>query len=690
MATALKRILLLSVALGVLAFCTPAIAHAAITGKQGTSTSALVGWWTFDDGTSTIATDFSGRGNNGTLTNIAFPATATSGWTTQGKRGKALLLDNTDDYVNIGDRPSLDFGTQGFTIAGFVKKSSTAADVLVEKRGSGLVGYMLALGYPSASNVTLFLNDTSVSQKIYTFSGASASLSRFALGAWFHVAVVVDRAANTAYLYLNGAQVSSANIAATSGNIDSDASFRIGYDAGGFKFNGAVDEVRMYNQPLSASDVAAIYKSGEIVKKGVSNGGLIGWWTFDEGTSTTAGDASGNGNTGTLTNGPTWTIGKKGKSLLMNGSTSFVSIPTRGASKDTGTITLWANATSTPSGSTYLVNTAGTVERIYLQWSGSTISMTMGSGSTLIGSLPNVTPNTWYFITGTWNNGVASLYVNGALVGSNSYTPLASVQNPMFIGGFNGSQSFTGRIDDVRFYSRALSTDEMVALYKQNQTLVNAPQDNKLTSGLVGYWTFNGKDTTASITRDVSGSEKHATFTNTPPPTIGKVGQAFSFNGANQSIDAGDVGGLSTNFSVSAWIYKNTAFSTAANWTMLGKRNNNNFGWQFDVGTTGKLIWRTFSGGSQFGVTGNAIITTGEWHHVVAVHQNGNVLLYLDGVLDQSVAITNPAVDTTAFRMGYIGIGSGGSWWEGKLDEVRIYNRQLSAAEVKQLYLMGK
>src|SRR3990167_283101 len=52
--------------------------------------------------------------------------------------------------------------------------------------------------------------------------------------------------------------------------------------------------------------------------------GLVGYWNFDEGSGATVADSSGNGNTGTLTNGPTWTTGKIGQALSFDGSNDYV------------------------------------------------------------------------------------------------------------------------------------------------------------------------------------------------------------------------------------------------------------------------------------------------------------------------------------------------------------------------------
>src|SRR3989338_11323922 len=77
-------ILGLSFCILIFAFSIFNTADAAVLSRP-TNNLGLVGYWPMNEGTSTIAGDFSGKGNNGTLTGMASPPTATSGWTNQGK-----------------------------------------------------------------------------------------------------------------------------------------------------------------------------------------------------------------------------------------------------------------------------------------------------------------------------------------------------------------------------------------------------------------------------------------------------------------------------------------------------------------------------------------------------------------------------------------------------------------------------
>ena len=62
-----------------------------------------------------------------------------------------------------------------------------------------------------------------------------------------------------------------------------------------------------YDNPTAGPEL--VEGKGQVL--GATTNGLVGYWNFDEGSGTTAADSSGNNNTGTLTNGPTWTAGKK-------------------------------------------------------------------------------------------------------------------------------------------------------------------------------------------------------------------------------------------------------------------------------------------------------------------------------------------------------------------------------------------
>ena len=115
---------------------------------------------------------------------------------------------------------------------------------------------------------------------------------------WFFLTVVNN--GTDVLTYVNGNLV---------GNITSDVNsnstdfFQIGrFPAGTNYFNGNIDEVRIYNQTLSESEITEIYNSGLVANSSLPSDGLVAWYSFNEATGTTAYDKSGNLNHGTLTN----------------------------------------------------------------------------------------------------------------------------------------------------------------------------------------------------------------------------------------------------------------------------------------------------------------------------------------------------------------------------------------------------
>ena len=87
-------------------------------------------------------------------------------------------------------------------------------------------------------------------------------------------------------------------------------------------------------------------------------------------------------------------------------------------------------------------------------------------------------------------------------------------------------------------------------------------------------------------------------------------------------------------------------------------------------------------------LNGNANIADGAWHHVVGVYDGNQILLYVDGVLDASKNVGSMNIDTwRALRIGE-NWELGNSFFGGTLDEVRIYDRALTADDVAQLFAL--
>jgi Concanavalin A-like lectin/glucanases superfamily len=103
--------------------------------------------------------------------------------------------------------------------------------------------------------------------------------------------------------------------------------------------------------------------------------------------------------------------------------------------------------------------------------------------------------------------------------------------------------------------------------------------------------------------------------------------------------------------------------------------------------STGAMKFGFYSNDIQ---TGAGVFTAGKWHHVAYRYNlaNGARVIYLDGALAASEMGATAFNGSTVGRIGESG-DDGGFWW-GKIDEVRIYNRALSATEVKQLYNAGR
>jgi hypothetical protein len=206
---------------------------------SNTAVSGLVAAYAFDEGTGTTTADATGKSHTGTLSGAT--------WTTAGKNGKALSFNGTSSYVSAADAADLDL-TNGMTLEAWINPASLTSggwNTIVMKEGSATT-----LAY------SLYANDgnprPSITVRIGTADREAMGTSAVPLNTWTHLAATYDGA--NLRLYVNGVQVGS--LAQTGSMLVSARTLRIGGNSvWGEYFNGLIDDVRIYNRALSATEI---------------------------------------------------------------------------------------------------------------------------------------------------------------------------------------------------------------------------------------------------------------------------------------------------------------------------------------------------------------------------------------------------------------------------------------------------
>jgi hypothetical protein len=197
--------------------------------------SGLVAAYGFNEGSGVQVVDASGQGHTGTISS----ATRTA----SGRFGAALSFNGTSAWVTVADAASLDL-TTGMTIEAWVNPTSgTGWRSVVLKESSGGLAYALYSANSASRPAGYVHTNTDVG-----LNGTSA----VALNTWTHLALTYDGA--TMRMFVNGAQVSSRAVAGSA--IVTSGALRIGGNSvWGEYFRGVIDEVRIYNRPLTAAEI---------------------------------------------------------------------------------------------------------------------------------------------------------------------------------------------------------------------------------------------------------------------------------------------------------------------------------------------------------------------------------------------------------------------------------------------------
>jgi hypothetical protein len=252
--------------------------------------------------------------------------------------------------------------------------------------------------------------------------------------------------------------------------------------------------------------------------------GLVGYWSFDEGSGTIASDSSGNDNTATLVNGPIWTSGEIGGALSFDGIDDYVSFASQAQSAIS--ISAWVYAQLTP-GNVFprIIDMPGYALFLAEASAPSSNSQSLGFISRRSSQdgewdtpANSMVYNSWnhvavaYDSSSTSNN--ADLYINGVKQTISTITSPRGRQTANEGEGFIGNgiplnQGWDGLIDDLRIYNRALSATEIVSLYDQGN---NAPFNFSLANSMSLSATQGSSATNAITANLISGSPELVSF----------------------------------------------------------------------------------------------------------------------------------------------------------------------------------
>ena len=415
---------------------------------------SLVAYWNFDEGSGDTLHSSIG-GYNGTI----YGATWASGIS-----GSALYFDADAERVEFSS-PVLN--TPPYTFCAWVK----ALPLTSSSR------YILANGGETGDSYGIVMliqdnNQFEIGCKDATGYGGANFLPPST--DWTYLCGVWDGTYGNdkVKLYLNG------SLAATANTAHSDAGDPLNMVIGSNSvsptiagWRGLIDEVRIYDRALSAEEIQMLYNAGT---------GLVGYWNFDECSGDTVHDHSGHNNHGTI-DGASWTTGVSGCALEIVGTNIVHHIPRSYDDSITSalTVTAWIKwyGLNPDLRASYIFDGRGyeyPLGFLFGVYPDSTLnfSMQQGSGSEIqsISHVPADTSWTHVAVVFDDTSNTLRVFING--VQDNTLTTTATYYNsnaPLAIGNNmwedGNYRPLNGVIDEARIYNRALSADEIEALY---------------------------------------------------------------------------------------------------------------------------------------------------------------------------------------------------------------------------------
>ncbi|MFE4822175.1 LamG-like jellyroll fold domain-containing protein [Streptomyces sp. NPDC056704] len=428
-------------------------------------------------------------------------------------------------------------------------------------------------------------------------------------------------------------------------------------------------------------------------------------WSMDEAAGATQAAGSAPEQTATLHNGPTPNVeGKFGKAVQFDGVDDYAATDIATINTDVSfSVSAWVKLSAMPSGAAVVASQRGNnapgfelyYSKGYDRWVFNQYSSDTASGTpvrAMQAAAGGVKAGEWTHLVGIYSVGeqLLKLYVNGALAGSTAYSTAWNARRGMVIGGsfLSGTPTapFPGAIDEVKTFEKPLSAADVASLYSSN-SIGGRP-------ARAVFHMDDAADATALSGRaDVNPAVLKGGATT---GAAGVDGNALTLDGTD---DYATTGGphinTSYSFAVSAWVklpkIKPTHAATVA--SQIGNvvtgpelyYSSSYDRWVFNqrsADTADSTVVRALQpeGTTAYG---------GEWTHLVGVQDTeaDKLSLYVNGSLAGTTALPSTWYAGGALQIGASAFqGSPTSFFPGQIDDVRLFDRPVSAGEVQQLF----
>ena len=703
-----------------------AVATTSYTVNVGSS--GLVTWWKFDEGSGTTAADSSGNGNTMSLVNgVSWVA---------GRIGDAISANGTNQYATA---PAINLSaTSTVTVAFWANRTySTTVESVMLESSANYNGSTTGFGFfpddiPCNGIQTAVRGNVGYSTNCYAQPSS---------GVWHHLAIIYDKtqAANAqTALYIDGVlktPTSNHDTAQNTNAFGTNPLYLFSRAGSQFINGGQVDDLRIYSRALSAAEIQQLFQAGSASLASIAvtpaNSSIAKGATQQFTATGTYNDNS----TQNLTSSVTWSSTNTAAAMIGSGGLA--------TGVGTGTTTISA-ASGSINGSATLTVTAPTLVSIAVTPANPSIAkgatqQFAATGTYSDNSTQNLTSSVSWSSTNTAvatissaglataaGTGTATISAaSGSISGSTNLSVTATLvsiavtpTNPSISQG--GTQQFTatGTYSDggtlnltssVTWTSTnttvaTISSGGLASGVAQGTTTIQAKSGSITGSttltvsasvGLVAWWKFD--DGTGTTAVDSSGNGNTLSLVNGVSWVAGKIGGAISANGTNQYATEPGINLSATN-TVTVAFWANRTYSTTVESVMLESSTNYNFsttGFGFFPDDTQCLgIQAAVHGNVGYSANCYAQPSSGVWHHLAIIYDKtkagtAQTALYIDGVLQTPTSnLNDTAQNTNSFGNNPIYLFSrAGSQFlnAGQLDDLRIYNRALSAAEIQQL-----